>query len=379
MNILLLEPYFTGSHKAWAEGYARYSSHNIEILSLPGQFWKWRMHGGAVSLAKKFLAQQSNPDLLLATDMLDLTTFLALTRERTAEIPAAMYFHENQISYPWSQNDRDILQKRDKHYGYINFCSVLAADSVFFNSAYHREAFLFELPRLLKHFPDYRGLDNVKKIEKKSQVLHVGIDFEQLAKLKPEKESLMARKKSQPPLIFWNHRWEYDKNPADFFYALFTLAEQGLEFEVAILGENFSQFPQDFEKARDKLGERIVQFGYVESFAEYAAWLYRSDILPVTSKHDFFGISVVEAVFCGCYPFLPKRLSYPEIFPYETCRNNYYNGVEEMTKKIAEAIRKIDATRQQNLSSYVNKFAWKSLSPLYDREMEKVRLGIALG
>jgi len=72
-------------------------------------------------------------------------------------------------------------------------------------------------------------------------------------------------------------------------------------------------------------------------------------------------------------------LSYPEIFPYETCRNNYYNGVEEMTKKLAEAIMKIDAARQQNLSSYVNKFAWKSLSPLYDRAMEKVRLGIALG
>jgi len=148
---------------------------------------------------------------------------------------------------------------------------------------------------------------------------------------------------------------------------------------VAILGENFSQFPQDFEKARDKLGERIVQFGYVESFAEYAAWLYRSDILPVTSKHDFFGISVVEAVFCGCYPFLPKRLSYPEIFPYETCRNNYYNGVEDMTKKLAEVIRKIDVTRQQNLSSWVEEFSWKGLVPVYDQEMERVRYQLLRG
>jgi len=48
MKILLLEPYFTGSHKAWAEGYARYSSHNIEILSLPGQFWKKGISGSAI-------------------------------------------------------------------------------------------------------------------------------------------------------------------------------------------------------------------------------------------------------------------------------------------------------------------------------------------
>jgi len=56
-------------------------------------------------------------------------------------------------------------------------------------------------------------------------VLHVGIDFEQLAKLKPEKEGLMGRKKSQPPLILWNHRWEYDKNPTDFFAELFFVCE----------------------------------------------------------------------------------------------------------------------------------------------------------
>ncbi|MCH6560361.1 DUF3524 domain-containing protein, partial [candidate division KSB1 bacterium] len=46
MNILILEPYFTGSHKAWAQGYQKQSKHRVEILSLPGNFWKWRMHGG---------------------------------------------------------------------------------------------------------------------------------------------------------------------------------------------------------------------------------------------------------------------------------------------------------------------------------------------
>ena len=54
MKILILEPYFTGSHKQWALGYKKYSEHEVNILSMKGQFWKWRMHGGAVTLANQF-------------------------------------------------------------------------------------------------------------------------------------------------------------------------------------------------------------------------------------------------------------------------------------------------------------------------------------
>jgi len=52
MNILLIAPYFGGSHRAWAEGYSRHSSHSVELLTLPARFWKWRMHGGAATLTE---------------------------------------------------------------------------------------------------------------------------------------------------------------------------------------------------------------------------------------------------------------------------------------------------------------------------------------
>ena len=80
MRILLLSPYHGGSHQAWADGYARHSAHTVELLTLPARFWKWRMHGGAVTLAGRWLAEAGRrplPDLILATDLLDLTTFLA--------------------------------------------------------------------------------------------------------------------------------------------------------------------------------------------------------------------------------------------------------------------------------------------------------------
>ena len=64
MKILIIEPFLTGSHKKWAENYSKYSQHNVQILSLPGRFWKWRMHGGAITLAKRFNQLSFNPDLI---------------------------------------------------------------------------------------------------------------------------------------------------------------------------------------------------------------------------------------------------------------------------------------------------------------------------
>ncbi len=171
MTILLLEPFFSGSHKTWAEGLQKHSKHQVDLLSLPGRHWKWRMYGGAVSLSKLFLASDLQPDLILATDMLDLTTFLALTRKRTASTPTALYFHENQITYPWSPSDQDIQLGRNNQYGFINFTSALAADAVFFNSRYHQRSFLGALPDFLRQFPDHRELEAIEQIRKKSEVL----------------------------------------------------------------------------------------------------------------------------------------------------------------------------------------------------------------
>jgi hypothetical protein len=77
MHIILLEPFFAGSHAAWASGYQEHSHHRIDILPLSGHHWKWRMHGGAVTLARRFLDSGAQPDLLLPREMLYVTTFLA--------------------------------------------------------------------------------------------------------------------------------------------------------------------------------------------------------------------------------------------------------------------------------------------------------------
>ena len=362
MNILLLEPYLTGSHADWASGYQKHSGHNIHILSMKGQFWKWRMHGGAVTLAREFLASEFIPDLLLSTDMLDLATFLALSREKNAHIPVALYFHENQLTYPWSPDDRDIKYKRDKHYGFINYTSALAADAVVFNSRYNMDSFLTELRRFLKHFPDYNEPGNVDKIATKSSVLHLGLDLSRFDPYRTEETAGV-------PVILWNHRWEFDKNPGEFFRALTILAGEGLDFQVVVLGENFSLKPDEFDRARQQLGRRILQFGYAKDFADYARWLWRADIIPVTSLHDFFGASVMEAVYCHCYPLLPKRLAYPELIPEEFHPLYFYNDFEDLVERLRKAIVNIDQTRNHNLQNVAEKFKWENMAENYDEQM----------
>ncbi|MEL7226833.1 MAG: DUF3524 domain-containing protein, partial [Cyanobacteria bacterium J06576_12] len=308
MIIHLFAPFFSGSHQRWASEYARFSEHDVRLFTLPGRHWKWRMHGAAVELARQFLDQPEQPDLILTTDMLDTATFLALTRARTANVPVAVYFHENQLTYPWSPTDEDVAQKRDRHYAWINYTSALAADAVFFNSQYHHDSFLGALPAFLKVFPDYKGLGTVTQIADKSSVLYLGMDLRAF-------DPIEARYKSDIPVLLWNHRWEYDKDPEAFFACCEQLHDEGLDFRLIILGESYANRPAVFDAVKEKLSAKTLHWGYAEGFADYAGLVKSAHILPVTSRQDFFGGSVVEAMYCGVYPLLPDRLAFGEHVP----------------------------------------------------------------
>ena len=364
MNILLIEPYYTGSHKQWADGYKRHSSHNIKILHMKGQFWKWRMHGGAVTLAKRFNEMDWEPDLIFATDMIDLTTFLSLTRDKSDGIPTAIYFHENQLSYPWSPTDRDKQKNRDIHYGFINYSSALSADKVFFNSGFHKESFIDHLYSFLKQFPDHQELDTVKEIREKSEVLYLGMDLNRFD------DHLVAG--NSIPLILWNHRWEYDKNPESFFRVLKKVQGEGSDFGLVILGENFSKSPTVFEKIKKELSNHIAQWGYVDSFKEYAEWLWKSDIMPITSNQEFFGASVMEAIYCGVWPILPSRLSYPELIPIKYHSDNIYSSEDELYEKILFAIKNQEILQQSKLNTIPKQFDWKVIASEYDQRLKNI-------
>ena len=245
MKVLVCEPYFTGSHKSWAEGYARHSAHDVRLVTHDGSFWKWRMQGGAFTLAAEINAlveTWGKPDVLLVSDMVHLPALLGFTRRALDGVPVALYMHENQLTYPVPEG-----AEADETYAMTNWLSMAAADRVVFNSAYHRDAVFEAAPKLLRRFPDYRHGDAVERVRANAAVLPVGIDVERFHPA--------DRAPGQPPVVLWNHRWEYDKDPETFFAALIALAERDVSFEVIVAGQAYQTVPAVFERARELLGQ----------------------------------------------------------------------------------------------------------------------------
>jgi glycosyltransferase involved in cell wall biosynthesis len=171
------------------------------------------------------------------------------------------------------------------------------------------------------------------------------------------------------PLILWNHRWEHDKNPEAFFRILAALAEEGRDFRLAVLGAPGSNPPPAFETARRQLADRIVAFGYADSFAAYARWLWAADLLPVTSRHDFFGISVMEALYCRTRPLLPRRMAYPELLPASWAEDCLYDDETELHQRLA---RLLDHGAQaegllSDLAATAGAYDWPRMAPVYDQ------------
>ncbi len=323
------------------------------------------MHGGAITLAQAWEQIDGIPDLIIASDMLDLSTFLALTRKKTANIPTVCYFHENQLAYPWSPSDPDPLIGRDLHYGFINFSSACCADYVLFNSNYHKQQFLQDTQQLIKSMPDNIPYTAWEQLQKKSQVLPLGLDLQQLMQ-----QSRKALSKL-PLILLWNHRWEYDKDPDTFFSVCRALKDKHIPFQLILLGESYREIPSVFKQAYTDFSSEIIHSGYVADRKSYEKWLHSATVIPVTSRQDFFGISTAEAIAAGCYPFVPDRLAFPELIPDSCHPACLYYSVEELIDRLAQFPPFDYQQIMETLQKHLGLFDWTVMASHYDALFEE--------
>ncbi len=327
MEVLLLEPFFKGSHAAWAEGFARASRHEVRVLPLEGIHWKWRFHHSALHFAEILSKEYKPPAALIVSSMTDAAALLGLLPPAWAGVPLLLYFHENQLTYPLAPGE-----KRDLHYAWVQVQSCKAAGLCAFNSQFHMEDFLGALPPFLRSFPDHEPLHLAEEIRRKSRVASPGVDTALFRK---------AREKAGPPRgplrVLWNHRWEADKEPGPFLETLLRLARKGVPFEAVLAGGG-RPGPALLEKAR-ALGRRAVHIGYAPR-ETYPDLLASCHVLVSTSRHDFFGVSVVEGMAAGLLPLLPDRQNYPHLLPGELRDRCLYRDPADLEEKLArEAAR----------------------------------------
>jgi len=370
VRILALEPYFGGSHRAFLEGWSQAGRHEWTILSLPAYKWKWRMRHAAVTFAgqvQERLARGATWDLLFCSDMLNLAEFLGLAPPAVQELPSVVYFHENQLTYPVR-----VESERDYQFAMTNMTSALAARAVWFNSAFHRDAFLHALEAFLSRMPDYQPFDAVAGIRAKSQVFPPGVPG--FAPRGP--------RRAGPLRILWAARWEHDKNPEEFFAALGLLKERQVPFRISVIGEQFREVPEIFAHARRYLADHIDRWGYQQDRTDYEATLLEADVFVSTATHEFFGLSAVEATLAGAYPLVPRRLAYPEVFDCHEGKAAqeffYAAGARGLADRLADLAGRTESNDSLHhaarpIRDRLTRFEWPNRAPILDEALEQRR------
>uniref|UniRef100_A0A8C6NY46 tRNA-queuosine alpha-mannosyltransferase n=1 Tax=Nothobranchius furzeri TaxID=105023 RepID=A0A8C6NY46_NOTFU len=371
--VLLLEPFYGGSHKQLID-LLKENIPSCSVFTLPAKKWHWRARTSALFFSQT-VPTCSSYRVLFSSSVLNLCELVSL-RPDLARLKKVLYFHENQLVYPVRKS-----QDRDFQYGYNEVLSCLVSDVVVFNSHFNMDSFLSSILPFMKKIPDHRPKDLAQQIRPKCVVMNYPVQFPDVSRsvrctlrfcsyrsslLRPPCGSktigtpvreVASAAQVKPLHIVWPHRWEHDKNPELFFNTLLRLKEKLLDFHVSVLGETFTDVPEIFSLARVSLDSNILNWGFLPSKDHYLQVLCDADVVVSTAKHEFFGVAMLEAVHCGCFPLCPKALVYPEIFPEQYL----YSTPEQLCKRLQELCRRPDLAREHITMVDTSLYSWTSL------------------
>jgi len=376
--------------------------------------WKWRM---LVAAAEFESSVATDDDILIVDGMLDVSTLVALLRSRNNnsgthhhhQCPKIyVYMHENQLTTPFTQQDRDRQKQTHWHYGLVHWRSLQVADGLIFNSRQHLTVFTEMLPKLIRQQCPRDTvqwhLDRVHELlQTKCTVLRYGLELEQLVQFQtPPPPSSLSQlpsaaaaspqtkkqkltddpKKSEtetPPIILWNARLEEDKDPKAFFQLLCYLRKQGVPFRLIVLGTDPSKGQVWYEKFRTAFGnQELLHIGFCTDRSEYSYWLHQANVTISTAQHETFGASIVESVFCGALPLLPNRLSYPELFPVDQFPNHFYETHNDCFDKLIALFQLSNEERtivSEKTKAAVAQYQWSIMGTVYDNFFELLASG----
>lgn len=318
--------------------------------TMPGRGPRWRLRQSGLLFAAderthmKEAGEAYRPaDAVFATSMLALADLRAALPDGLRSKPHVLYMHENQVAYPSSDRVEPEARDRDAHLAFTNLASVEAADRVLWNSAWNRDSFIDGMTEVLAHAPERSADCWQDRLLGKSVIAPPPIEMS-IAATNPANEPSPDEDAEADPSqsrhgvdaevlhnielasypdvvrVVWPHRWEHDKG-CDELLAIAREARRresagGPRIHWIVLGERFDRVPASMTLFLSEQHDRIEHAGPLPANA-YRAMLDRADWVLSTARHEFFGMAVAEALLAGCLPWLPNRLSYPELIPAE--------------------------------------------------------------
>ncbi len=363
MEVLLVEPWYGGSHRAWADAYVAASAHNVRLVTHQDRFWRWRLRGGSVTMAEAVrvdLLANGPVDVVVVSSGIDVAQLLGLLRRDLSDVPVALYLHETQVTYPRTDaGDMDAAWR--------SWTSLVAADVGLINSEFHRAVLVDGLQRLLADTPDRPHDGQLDRVVAALEVIPVGVAFGTVDPMPPSEWPPIA---SASPLVLWNHRWDPDKNPDVFVRAVERLLADGARFRVVLAGEDAWPGGQRRRDAAKRLGDIVVAQGPFDR-EEYQRWLHEADVVVSVADHEYFGISVVEAIEAGCVPVLPADLSYRDIVPVEFHTAALYEP-GGFRRKLMDVVEDLPAARNavDGLAASMERFDHRTVARMLDTRLE---------
>ena len=343
MNILLLSAYHARSHAYWAEQLQkRLPEFNWRIMKLSARYFNWRIRGNPLSWLSIERELTDWPvDCIVATSMVDLATLRGLN-PKLAATPALLYCHENQFAYPDSGAAPTRLEPL-----MVNLYSALSADCLCFNSQYNQTSFLEGVEQLLARMPDALDLAAVlSQLRGKSQVLPVPLETDERKIARSVEPATAETTNTGPPIVLWNHRWEYDKGPDALQALVKAFQAAGEPVRWAIVGESFRKRPAAFDEIKrlaDQGDIELYRWGFVDEASAYRQLLSEASVVLSTALHDFQGLAIQEAVLAGACPLVPDRLAYPQWFDQI---HRYQSLPDDIESEAQSALQQFRALKQ---------------------------------
>ena len=238
MKFILVEPYDGGSHhyfNATLMGYLKesFSGAVVDLVSLSPRHWRLRFLTGHLSLAQMCneLKGHDEKSIIITNSLMDVSAFKSQLRGKLRDCKIVTYFHENQMSYPLNPQSPGAAfsrNYRDHFYPLVHLNQILASDVTVFNSVFCKSDTFSKVQSWLSSRQEKIEVGPLKKKEEDAYVIPI-TGF--------KGEGIRLEFKERPKKIIWNHRWEFDKNPRDFFKVLRALFTKKSDLQAAIMGE----------------------------------------------------------------------------------------------------------------------------------------------
>ncbi|MCP3937915.1 MAG: DUF3524 domain-containing protein [Actinomycetia bacterium] len=350
VDVLLVVPWYGGSHRGWADGWQAHSRHEITLVTTPPERWRHHMLAGTAELAgmvREQIATAGRPDVLVVSSLTDVAALVGLCRHSIGDIAVVAYQHESQLLHPSHRDNNHALVE-------IEWRSLAAADRVWFNSEYHLGRYLATCPH------------PTRILAERSTVLPVGVDLSDIGLwLRP------SPRRPGPTRLIFNQRWDADKRPERVVAALANAAAAGADFEIALAGGQPAHDLRALNRACERLGSRVIHAGYADR-ATYLDLLHNSDAVVGDPAHEFFGVAAVEAMAAGCTPLLPRDLSYPELVGDKShLLHESHDLIPRLIDLCSEAVSEPSQDLAE-LAREVRRFEWARIAPMYDTALAEL-------